>query len=354
MDTAQEPARGRAYVPVVVVFLILLLYTTALVAASIPAGTYAFFSGSLSGKYNYASLFHPYFWVGPVVVALSDRVSAGGEFAFLTGIYLVFLAYGVSQKARPWNAIRKSLREGIGAVSSSPFFVMVISIGFLVFTASILDGLITGVGVPIGSISGDPLGVFLGFTISPLVEEVGFRVAIIGTVALILSIGRPWRNALGALWRPSKAVDGLAVGSGASIIIWAVTGVSSLTFGACHVACGGAGWYIGKLPEAAYGGLVLGYLYVRYGFHVAVIAHWGVDYFGSAFAFFGQAVYGIPWNSGAGEYFAQYLVDTDLLFLFGLASFLLVAYLGIRKIFGRGKPTEDDPLIKPPSLGRSP
>jgi hypothetical protein len=164
------------------------------------------------------------------------------------------------------------------------------------------------------------------------VEELGFRVLLIGLVAFILSMGRPLKVALSTLWRPSKVMEGLAVGSGASIIIWAATGFSAVTFGACHVICGGSTWEIGKFPEAAYGGFVLGYLYVRYGFHVAVLAHWGIDFFGSVYSFFGQAAFGTPWNSSTTEFWGQYLVDLDMLFLFGLASFLVVVYLGARKL----------------------
>lgn len=80
-------------------------------------------------------------------------------------------------------------------------------------------------------------------------------------------------------------------------------------------------------------------LYVKYGFHVAVLVHWGVDYFGSVYSFFGQAAYGIPWSSGTQEYIGQYLVDIDMLLLFGLASFLVVTYLVVRKvIFWRRQP----------------
>lgn len=342
----QGNAAGQA---LVAVFVVLLGFTAALVLASIPAGAYAVYSGRLSSSFTSASPVRPFFWVGPVVFFAPLTLAAGALFAILSLVYVGFLVYGARQAVRPWTAVSNSFKEGFGALAASPFVVMIASIAFLTFTASIIDALVSSAGVPIGSISGDPLKLLLGFTASPLVEELGFRVALVGVVALILSIGRPWKDALGALWRPSKVTQGLAVGSGVSVIIWAATAFSAVTFGACHVVCGGGAWDVGKFPEAAYGGFVLGYLYVRYGLHVAVIAHWGVDYFGSAFAFFGQAAYGTPWNSGTSEFIGQYLVDVDVLFLFGLASFIAVVYLGVKRYASRKGDDATGALVKAPS-----
>ena len=311
-------------------FVALLGVTIVLVAFSFPAGVYSVFSGKLSQNVTYNTPIQPYFWIGPAVAFAPFIVSAGAWFALFTAIYILFLLYALQQKEHFWSSTRAAFSTGFDALMSSPFIVIIVSIGFLTFTSSIIDILVTSTGAPIGGPTGDPLALLLGFAYAPLVEEIGFRVILIGTVAFILSYGRPWRMALSALWRPSKAIEGFAVGSGASVIIWAATSFSAVTFGACHVVCGNT-WDIGKLPEAIYGGFVLGYLYVRYGLHVAVLAHWGVDFFGSVYAFFGQAAYGIPWDSTK-EYVGQYLVDVDMLFLFGLASFLLVVYLGLKKL----------------------
>jgi len=320
-------------VMVIVGFVALLGFTIALVAFSFPAGFYTVFSGRLSQNVTSNTPIQPYFWIGPAVAFAPFVVNAGAMFAIVMTIYILFFLYALQEKERLWTSIGEALRTGSDALLTSPFIVVIVSIGFLTFTSSAIDIVVSSTGAPIGGPTGDPLALLLGYTYAPLIEEIGFRVILIGTVAFILSYGRPWREALSALWRPSKAIEGLAVGSGASVIIWAATSFSAVTFGACHVICGNT-WDIGKLPEAIYGGFVLGYLYVRYGFHVAVLAHWGVDFFGGVYAFFGQAAFGIPWDSTK-EYLGQYFVDIDMLFLFGLASFLLVTYLGLKKLAAR-------------------
>jgi hypothetical protein len=344
---AEEPPKsGPIGIALMLVFLVLLLFTVALVVVSFPLGWYAVFSGGLSKQFNYSSLSRPYFWIGPLISYVPFQVPVGIVFALLSVIYLGMFALSIRQGSNPLTAMLRSVREGDRALFSSPFVVTLITIAFLTFTASIMDVFISSTGVQIGTIAGDPLALLAGFTSSPLVEELGFRVVLIGVVAMILSLGRPDRTPLKALWRPSAAIEGMAVGSGASLLIWAATGFSAVTFGACHVLCGSS-WDIGKFPEAAYGGLVLGYVYVKYGLHVAVLAHWGVDYLGSVFAFFGQAAYGIPWNATSNEFIGQYLVDLDMVFLFGLASFLLIAYVGIKKlVVAKKKPLEIDKGMK--------
>lgn len=315
-----------------VLFLALFLFTVLLVAVSFPAGAYSVFSGRLSQNITSSTPIRPFYWVGPAFEFVPFLVGAGVWFALFMAVYAAFFLYALLQKERLGSAIGRSFRSGFPALMTSPFMVTIVSIGFLTFTASMIDVLVSSSGAPIGGPTGDPMGLLLSFTFSPLVEELGFRVILIGTVALILSLSRPWKSALAALWRPSRAIEGFAVGSGASIIIWAATSFSAITFGVCHVTCSSGTWDIGKLPEAIYGGFVLGYLYVRYGLHVAVLAHWGVDFFGSVFAFFGQATAGIPWDSATREFVGQYAVDLDMLFLFGLASFLLVVYLSAKKL----------------------
>ncbi|HEV2137892.1 MAG TPA: CPBP family glutamic-type intramembrane protease [Nitrososphaerales archaeon] len=327
----EQQRRGLLSTAFMGVFLVLLLFTVALIVLSFPVGWYAVFSGSLSKVFNSGSLSRPYLWIGPLITYLPFSVPVGGVFAGLSVIYLGMFVLSVRQGSNPIRAMSMSLKEGEQPLFSSPFIVAVITIAFLTFTASVMDAFISSTGVQIGTITGDPLALLAGFTSSPLVEELGFRVVLIGLVAMILCLGRSTRTALKALWRPSAAIEGLAVGSGASILIWVATGFSAVTFGACHVLCGST-WDIGKFPEAAYGGLVLGYVYVKYGLHVAVLAHWGVDYLGSVFAFFGQAAYGIPWNTTSNEFLGQYLVDIDMLILFGLASFVLIMYVGIKRI----------------------
>ncbi len=335
MEAQGAPAAGVASRSATAVVLLLLGLTLVLIVLAFPAGIYAVFNGGLSSQYTAGSFVPTYLWVGPTVALLPFPVPIGGLFVLLLAIYAGMFALGFTQAKRPLQAVDEALHTGVGGLLSSPFFVIIVSIGFLNFTALVVLGVTQAVagspGNPFSNV--DPLLEFGSLTFAPLRETIGFRVVLIGLVALVLSMGKPLREALKSLWRPSAAYEGLAVGGATSLIIWAATAASAATFGVCHVTCGGGGgWEWAKVPEAVWGGIVLGYVYVRYGLHVAVLAHWGVDYMWSVFAFFGQSAYGIPVNSTTQVFALNYLFYVDMLLLFGVVSFLLVVYLGIRRV----------------------
>ena len=337
MIEGEAPAdAGAASRLATTVILALLAFTVVLVVLSFPAGLYAVFSGALSTQVTSSTFVVPALFIGPVLAPFPAAVSIGELFIFLTAVYALLFLFGLSQPTGPAKAVREAFRSGVGALTKSPFIVILVSIGFLNFSAVIVSALAETAAGPVGNpfSSIDPVIEFGSLAIAPLREEVGFRLVLIGAIALILSMGMPLRRALKSLWRPSAAYEGLLVGGATSVIIWVATGASALTFGVCHVTCGSGagGWNWSKLPEATWGGVVLGYLYVKYGLHVAILTHWGVDYLGSAFSFFGQAAYGISATSTTTEYIGQYLVDVDMLFFFGLACFVLVVYLGLRKL----------------------
>ncbi len=318
------------------VFLVLLALTAVLVIVSFPAGVYTVFFTHLSNSSSAGSTGTPFLWLGPVAFALPFKVSFGGAFLAATVVYAAMFVLAIRQGRGPLASSAAALKNGVGELFTNRTFVALVGIGFLTFTASIIDSIVSASGTSVGNPFSrqDPLLTLVGFTLAPLREEFGFRVLIIGVAAFAVSLWRSRKIAVWSLWRPSVAYEGNETQTMVLLVIWLAGAFSSGIFGACHLVCGGGGWDLGKLPEATYGGVVLAYLYIKYGFHIAVLAHWGVDYLGSVFAFFGQGLYGIPWDSPA-EYVLQRLVDVDMILIFGLASFLVVMYLGLRRLAAR-------------------
>ena len=342
--TAAEPAPPDAGVLsklVTVVFVVLFGLTIALVIFSFPAGLYAVFHGGLSSQVpplGYGTFVETYLWIGPVPAIIPLAVPIGGLFILLTIIYAGLFLFGALQPRSAVQAIREAFRTGVGALTSSPLVVILVAIGFLWFSLNTIADISSVAAGPVGNpfTNIDPLLEFGSLTMAPLREELGFRLVLIGLVAFILCMGKPVRQALKALWRPSVAYEGALVGGATSVIIWLAVVASAATFGVCHVNCGGSGGYNWSyLPAATWGGLVLGYLYVKYGLHVAILTHWGIDYLGSVYSYFGQSAFGISANSGTTVYIGQYLLDVDMFFLFGIVCFILVVYLGVKRLAER-------------------
>ena len=151
---------------------------------------------------------------------------------------------------------------------------------------------------------------------------------------------------LKALWRPSSAWEGVSGGETEvysaptlKLLVYFLVALSSILFGLAHYLSG-AGWDIGKVSEAALDGVALAYLYVRYGLHASIIFHWAVDYASNAFAFYGQAAYGISWTSNS----VYSLVPTiDIVFLLGLPGLLYFANRLLKRVINtRGGVSADD------------
>jgi len=315
-----------------------LVFTLVLALLSFPVGAYTAFFTTLTPGVGPATPLPLYFWLGPLPVLLPVMPPFGVVFAAMAAVYLLLFAVAARRGTGFARALADGARGRLGAFLSSDLSVAMVSIGFLTSTATAVDAFTEAAGGQIGALRGSDATIFISTATSPLVEELGFRVCIIGLVAVILCLGAQRRSLLGALWRPASAYEDRDVRSGEEAVILVALVASSVAFGLAHVASG-SGWEIGKLPEAAFGGLVLGYLYIRYGLHIAVLTHWGVDYLGSVYSFFGEGTQGIPWGSEPG-YVLQQWVTYDLVYGIGLLGFLLVAYLGARRVLrlgGQGK-----------------
>jgi hypothetical protein len=338
----------------IAIFGCLFSLTVVLAAASFPVGVYTVLFTTLTQGQSPLTLVSFFFWVGPIPVQSPLPLPVGVLFVTMVAAYILMLAFAATRKPGAINTLASGMRRGLSGIMANDLVVVIVSIGFLSFSASVIDALVQGAGVQIGALQGTDLDVFVSAATSPLIEELGFRVCIIGLVALLLSLGKPVRDALGSLWRPARAYEGEEVRTGKVFVLWVALLVSSVTFGILHISSG-AGWQIGKFPEATFGGLVLGYVYLRYGLHVAVLTHWGIDYLGTVFSFFGQGAYGIPWTSDPG-YVLQRLTTVNLswgcpgngnfcpveiglpLAGIGLCSFVLVLYLGLERFRTKGSP----------------
>ena len=331
--------------------------TIVLLILSLPYGTFAAFSPKLStGGYSYQSVvsYIP-IYVGLFAFALPLTPTFGVLFLSLTAIYIVFLAVAAMQGGGALKALKSSTREGMGAMLRNPLTATIMILGAALLATVILDTLQTSVGVQAGGLSGDPLQLLMSFTLAPLIEEVGFRFFLIGVPLLVVLVIVGFRGnvLLKALWRPSAAWDGVTpedphafAVAPLKLLVYLLIVVSSIVFGLAHYLSG-SGWEIGKISEAALDGVALAYLYVRYGLHASIIFHWVVDYASNAFAFYGQAAYGIPWTANSAY---SLLPALDIIILVGLPALLYFAILLLRRLVAPRRPEPPEPGAAPPAF----
>ncbi|MDA4134637.1 MAG: CPBP family intramembrane metalloprotease [Thaumarchaeota archaeon] len=335
-----------------VVYSAIIALTLVMFVLSIPYGAYAIFSPNLSTSvppYTYQTLVSSVpIYIGLFTVSLPLTPSFGILFVSLTALFSIFIALAFVQGGGFIRALRSASREGVGALLQNPLSATIMILGATLLATIVLDLFQNSVGVSAGGLSGDPYDLLVSFTLAPLIEEVGFRFFLIGVpLFIVLLLTRSGsRRMLKSLWRPSAAWEAEpgeepneAVKSSLRLLVYFLIALSSILFGLAHYLSG-AGWDIGKVSEAALDGVALAYLYVRYGLHASIIFHWAVDFASNAFAFYGQAAYGISWTSNS----VYSVVPTiDIVILVGLPGLLYFANLFFKRVINtRGQVDADD------------
>lgn len=122
---------------------------------------------------------------------------------------------------------------------------------------------------------------FFQLAVAPLTEESGFRILLIGIpLFMIYSDGASWKLFFKSLWRPSHY---LRITNYKKAMVLIVT--IGLFFGASHIISG-TPWSPGKFSQATIAGIIIGWVYIRYGLAPAILIHWATNYFIFSYLFF--------------------------------------------------------------------
>ena len=344
METQRWNPFGALYAVIIATACIMLLL-------SIPVGIYTVFFTTLSTSIGYANHIVSFpLYIGLLTIALPVTPTFGTLFVGLTIVYIACIILAAVQGGGFLRALVAAARQGPVALLTNPLSAMIMILGATLLATVILQTFQSSVGIATGGISGDPFLLFMDLALSPLIEEVGYRFFLIGVplAVLLLATRPPARKFLKTLWRPSVAWDVEPNPDPDHIPVptdtlknftFFLIALSSIVFGLAHYLSG-AGWDVGKVSEAALDGVALGYLYVRYGLHASILFHWAVDYATNAFAFYGQAVYGVSWTANS----VYSIVPTiDILIIVGLPGLLFFLNLLLKRIIRpRGQTTADD------------
>ena len=115
---------------------------------------------------------------------------------------------------------------------------------------------------------------FFQVLLAPLIEEIGFRVILIGLPLFALySYKSSLRLFVKSLWRPSHYLHITDLKKPLVIIV-----IVGIFFGVSHIITGDA-WSTGKFVQATASGLIIGWVYFKYGLAPAILIHWAANYF---------------------------------------------------------------------------
>ena len=167
---------------------------------------------------------------------------------------------------------------------------------------------------------------FFMVTISPITEEIGFRILLIGLpLFFFYSHKSSIRFFFIALWHPARYLHVINNNKTIPLII----GVG-VFFGLAHIMSGEP-WSLGKITQASASGIILGWVYYKYGFLSAILVHWATNYFLLSYVFAISEINQISTSSALSHSMINSL--EIILILSGITStaIILLNYLNKRK-----------------------
>jgi len=264
-------------------FTALLSIIFGLLLVSFPIGIFIVFESEIGGDINYEyPLTHLDLFDGTEMYQAQIDVSIGDMFVILWTFYLVIFVIAM---LGPKHGFLKSLLSIISFgkydTKSNYLFGVTKWFSILILISALINFVQEGFGIVIIPPHADnDLIQFFYVTLAPLVEEFGFRLILIGIpLFAIYSHKSSVKYFIKCLWNPGT----LDIHDSKKAIFLIV--FVGIVFGFAHIAMGET-WSEGKFAQAATSGIILGWVYLRYGFVASLLIHWATNYFVFSYANF--------------------------------------------------------------------
>ena len=251
---------------------------------SFPLGTYTVFNSDIGDDIDYSfPLDRLDVFVAGINLGIPIEFEIGDMFIIFWSVFLILF---VITFLGPKNNFLKSVSHLLTQERTESDDNYLINIIKWFSIIVVVSGVISFIQESFGVSTLPPeytndLTLFLAITISPITEELGFRVMLIG-IPLFLMFAH--KSSIGfffkAVWHPYKNLHITKYSRVIGIII-----AVGIFFGLAHIITGEP-WSEGKFAQAAISGIIIGWVYYRYGLICAILVHWATNYFIYSYIFF--------------------------------------------------------------------
>lgn len=311
-------------------FTALLSVIFGLLLVSFPIGVFVIFESDIGSDINYDfPVTHLELFKGTSVYQTFSDVSIGDVFVALWIFYAVLFVIAI---LGPKTGFLKSFTSIISfgkydatsnyMIGVTKWFSILVLVSALINFAQEQFGIVT---VPL--LDDNDLIQFFYVSLAPLIEEFGFRFILVGIPLFALYSRRSSaKYFLKCLWSP-RHLDIYDYKKAIFLIVFV-----GVLFGFAHIAFGES-WSEGKFAQATAGGIILGWVYLRFGFVASLLIHWATNYFIFSYATFLSQINSISVENA----FSHSLMSTlELLFL--ISGGLSVAMLIISRFYLKKEP----------------
>jgi hypothetical protein len=241
---------------------------------SFPIGAYLFFNSPLGGSIEHGFPVSELEVVQKYGLDLPPWVSVGDLFVVVWMFFLIIFTIAVFGPKKNFVQVLSPMMSGVRAVQEGNYLLHAIQWFCVIIVLSAAIDLAQqrfGVSITPPQFEND-LVQFLSVSVAPVVEEVGFRTLLIGMpLFLFYSHKLSGKQFFKTLWNPSASLS--IPGHTKAIALIVAVGVF---FGAAHVMS--EQWSQGKFAQAAMSGIIIGWVYYRYGFVASLLIHWATNY----------------------------------------------------------------------------
>lgn len=257
-----------------------------LMILSFPIGAYLFFNSQIGKSIDYALPITELEFVKQLDLDWLSWLGIGDVFIVFWAAFLILFVISSMGPKKNFLKVLSPIMSGSYESQDGSYLVQIIkwfSIIVVLSGAIDLTQQLLGITITQPAFENDLTG-FLGITTAPIIEEIGFRIILVGIpLFLLYSHKASGKLFFKSLWNPSANLP--ITNPKKAIILVVIVGVM---FGAAHVLSDQ--WSNGKFAQAAMSGIIIGWVYYRYGFVAALLIHWATNYVVFSYAYLVSSV----------------------------------------------------------------
>ena len=299
-----------------------------LMILSFPTGMYLVFNSEIGDDitYEYPMESLSLFLAG-IGFEAPVEFELGDGFVVIWCTFLILFAIGIfGPKTNFVTVLQAMITEGKYKIQDNYIVATIKWFSILVIVSAGIIGVQELAGISVEQPeSTNQLVQFFDISLAPIIEEIGFRVILIGIPLFALYSQRSSLRTLGkSLWWPWQNLQN--VNTKRALIVIITVGI---LFGAAHIFSDES-WSNGKLAQAIASGIIIGWVYYRYGLVPAILIHWATNYFVYSYGYIVADINQISINSA----FSHSLLTTVELILI-VTGIISVVSLALNYVYSK-------------------
>ena len=255
----------------------------AMMLLSFPVGAFLVFNSNIGEDINFEYPISGFdFFLAGIGYEIPIDFELGDAFIVIWSIFVILFAISMFGPKKDFlRTLTPIMSEGKKFTHTNYLVSMITWFSVLILISGIINTVQEGIGITIEApLADNDLIQFFEMSKAPIVEEIGFRVLLIGVPLFVMySHKTSAKHFFKSLWHPFANLHVYKTKRVIALIV-----LVAVFFGIAHIISGES-WSSGKFAQAAASGIIIGWVYFRYGFAPAVLIHWSTNYFIFSYVF---------------------------------------------------------------------